>query len=184
MVGEGVEGRWVHRVFDLDVAGEDIAGEDVVGDIADGGGEELDFIFNNGGEKTMMMREREKKNRKKRKRKNNNEVDKGASVLERGELVGEEWRWKWVAWKLDPNGDFSVGALRDLMKEMGERRGSNGPKISWLKSVPKKICIFIWRPMLGRLPVRVELDRKGVDLDSVLCPRCRSMEKSVQHTFF
>ncbi|KAJ9544047.1 hypothetical protein OSB04_023754, partial [Centaurea solstitialis] len=75
-----------------------------------------------------------------------------------------------VVRKLDPSGDFLVGALRGLIEEVGERRGSNGPKISWLKPVPKKICIFIWRLMLGRLSIRVELDRRGVDLDSVLCP--------------
>ncbi|KAJ9536056.1 hypothetical protein OSB04_un000782 [Centaurea solstitialis] len=40
------------------------------------------------------------------------------------------------------------------------------------------------RTSLGRLPVRGELDRRGVDLNSILCPWCECEEESVVHAFF
>ncbi|GJW06731.1 RNA-directed DNA polymerase, eukaryota, reverse transcriptase zinc-binding domain protein [Tanacetum coccineum] len=37
---------------------------------------------------------------------------------------------------------------------------------------------------LNKLPSRVNLDRKGIDMDSVLCPICCSDVESVNHVFF
>ncbi|GKC51628.1 reverse transcriptase domain, reverse transcriptase zinc-binding domain protein [Tanacetum coccineum] len=34
----------------------------------------------------------------------------------------------------------------------------------------------------GRLPVRVELDKRGVDLDSVLCPSCKNIVETCAHS--
>ncbi|GJY08170.1 putative reverse transcriptase domain-containing protein [Tanacetum coccineum] len=47
--------------------------------------------------------------------------------------------------------------------------------------VPKKVSIFLWRALRGRLPVRVELDKRGVDLDSVLCPSCDNNVETCAH---
>ncbi|GKD48623.1 hypothetical protein Tco_1277599 [Tanacetum coccineum] len=33
----------------------------------------------------------------------------------------------------------------------------------------------------GRLPIRVEFDRKGIDLHSVLCPMCDNACESIDH---
>ena len=53
------------------------------------------------------------------------------------------------------------------------REGEGGIEATlWLKSIPSKISIFLWREKLARLPTRSVLDKVGVDLDSVLCPRC------------
>lgn len=52
----------------------------------------------------------------------------------------------------------------------------------WSKLVPKKVNIFVWRAQRGRLPVRVELDRRGVDLDAVLCPSCNNFVESCAHS--
>ncbi|GKB77668.1 RNA-directed DNA polymerase, eukaryota, reverse transcriptase zinc-binding domain protein, partial [Tanacetum coccineum] len=51
----------------------------------------------------------------------------------------------------------------------------------WNKLVPKKVNIFVWRALRGRLPVRVELDRRGIDLDSVLCPSCNNLVETCAH---
>lgn len=42
----------------------------------------------------------------------------------------------------------------------------------WNKIVSKKVNIFIWRALKRRLPVRHELDKRGIDLDTILCPCC------------
>ncbi|XP_071695872.1 uncharacterized protein [Rutidosis leptorrhynchoides] len=48
--------------------------------------------------------------------------------------------------------------------------------------VPKKIEIFMWRALKKRLPVRVELDKRGIDLDSIRCPLCDDDLESVDHS--
>ena len=51
----------------------------------------------------------------------------------------------------------------------------------WNKLVPKKVNIFVWRALKGRLPVRKELDKSGIDLDSLLCPSCNNAVESCAH---
>ncbi|KAJ9568055.1 hypothetical protein OSB04_004021 [Centaurea solstitialis] len=60
-------------------------------------------------------------------------------------------------------------------------RGGMSVPTWWMKELPKKICIFMWRVRLGRIPVRLSLDSRGIDLDSVLCPRCEGEGESVDH---
>ncbi|XP_071695363.1 uncharacterized protein [Rutidosis leptorrhynchoides] len=47
--------------------------------------------------------------------------------------------------------------------------------------VPKKIEIFVWRALKKRIPVRLELDKRGIDLHSVRCPICDDDLESVDH---
>ncbi|XP_071694630.1 uncharacterized protein [Rutidosis leptorrhynchoides] len=39
----------------------------------------------------------------------------------------------------------------------------------------------MWRVQTNRLPVRIELDNKGIDLNSVLCPVCNDDIESINH---
>ncbi|XP_071727188.1 uncharacterized protein [Rutidosis leptorrhynchoides] len=50
--------------------------------------------------------------------------------------------------------------------------------------VPKKIEIFIWRARRGRIPVRVELDKRGIDLHSLRCPVYDDGIETVDHILF
>ncbi|GJV63861.1 reverse transcriptase domain, reverse transcriptase zinc-binding domain protein [Tanacetum coccineum] len=45
-----------------------------------------------------------------------------------------------------------------------------------------KVNIFVWRALKGRLPVREELDKRGIDLDLVLCPCCTNAVESSAHS--
>ncbi|XP_071703971.1 uncharacterized protein [Rutidosis leptorrhynchoides] len=47
--------------------------------------------------------------------------------------------------------------------------------------VPQKIGIFVWRLLRKRIAVKEELDRRGIDLDSLLCPICNDAVESVDH---
>ncbi|XP_071719423.1 uncharacterized protein [Rutidosis leptorrhynchoides] len=38
------------------------------------------------------------------------------------------------------------------------------------RMLPQKVGIFVWRAKRKRIPVRDELSKRGIDLDSVLCP--------------
>ncbi|KAJ9541035.1 LOW QUALITY PROTEIN: hypothetical protein OSB04_027541 [Centaurea solstitialis] len=139
------------------------------------------------------------------------EVDNSASVAERGEWVDGEWRWSWkwrreprgrelgeledltarltgiapniggsdkTEWKLDGSGSYTVKKMRELL---GTQENESGVVTNWTKILPKKVCIFMWRVGWNRLPCRVFLDKVGVDLDSVLCPRCGEMVESMDH---
>lgn len=42
--------------------------------------------------------------------------------------------------------------------------------------------MFVWRVLRGRLPVLVELDKRGINLNSLLCPMCEEMVETVDHS--
>ncbi|GJZ21315.1 RNA-directed DNA polymerase, eukaryota, reverse transcriptase zinc-binding domain protein [Tanacetum coccineum] len=48
----------------------------------------------------------------------------------------------------------------------------------WNRSIPIKVNIFLWRLLLNKLPSRVNLDRSGIDVHSILCV------ETVNHIFF
>ncbi|PWA36934.1 hypothetical protein CTI12_AA595210 [Artemisia annua] len=54
----------------------------------------------------------------------------------------------------------------------------------WCKTLPIKVKVFVWRAILNRLPTRTNLDRQGIDIDSLLCPCCSSNEEDSNHVFF
>ncbi|GJW66106.1 RNA-directed DNA polymerase, eukaryota, reverse transcriptase zinc-binding domain protein [Tanacetum coccineum] len=85
-------------------------------------------------------------------------------------------------WALGGDGDFKVKELSSIIEEKILPSESGGQETLWNKLVPKKIFIFVWRALRGRLPVREELDRRGVDLDSVLCPSCSNIVETCVHS--
>ena len=87
-------------------------------------------------------------------------------------------RWRWTLFE---DGNFTVKELSSLIEEKILHVESGGQETLWNKLVPKKVNIFVWRALKGRIPVRVELDRRGIDLDSVLCPSCNNVAESCAH---
>nr|GEV60422.1 reverse transcriptase domain, reverse transcriptase zinc-binding domain protein [Tanacetum cinerariifolium] len=67
-------------------------------------------------------------------------------------------RWRWLLGG-DGDGDFKVKDLSSLIEEN-----------------------ILHPDGGGRLPVRVEQDRRGVDLDSVLCPCCNNIVEMYVHS--
>ncbi|GKD52396.1 reverse transcriptase domain, reverse transcriptase zinc-binding domain protein, partial [Tanacetum coccineum] len=82
----------------------------------------------------------------------------------------DQWRWS-----LDEEGEFTVKVLSRLIEEKILLSNNGDQETLWNKLVPKKVNIFVWRALRERLLVRVELDRRGIDLDSVLCPSCNNI---------
>ncbi|GJR76959.1 RNA-directed DNA polymerase, eukaryota [Tanacetum coccineum] len=54
----------------------------------------------------------------------------------------------------------------------------------WVKYIPIKINVFAWRVRLDCLPTRSNLIRRGVILDSALCPLCDSTVEDIHHVLF
>ncbi|GJT45860.1 reverse transcriptase domain, reverse transcriptase zinc-binding domain protein [Tanacetum coccineum] len=74
---------------------------------------------------------------------------------------------------------FSVKALsRWIEQRMGV---ADVNKTLWNNLVPRKVNAFVWRALNRRLPVRIELDKKGIDLDTLLCPGCDNVVESLDH---
>lgn len=53
----------------------------------------------------------------------------------------------------------------------------------WNKILPIKINISSWRILHRRLPTRSNLDRRGIDLNSILCPICDDYIETEEHLF-
>nr|GEY04898.1 reverse transcriptase domain, reverse transcriptase zinc-binding domain protein [Tanacetum cinerariifolium] len=70
----------------------------------------------------------------------------------------------------------------DSRKEGEDSTSENdGHDTYWNKLVPKKVNVFVWRAIKGRLPFRLELERRGIDLDSVLCACCNDSMETCTH---
>ncbi|XP_071694603.1 uncharacterized protein [Rutidosis leptorrhynchoides] len=48
--------------------------------------------------------------------------------------------------------------------------------------VPKKVEVFVWRVLKGRILVLIELDKRGVNLHSVRCPKCDNAIECISHS--
>ncbi|GJY89742.1 RNA-directed DNA polymerase, eukaryota, reverse transcriptase zinc-binding domain protein [Tanacetum coccineum] len=53
----------------------------------------------------------------------------------------------------------------------------------WNKFLPAKVNILVWRIMNKRVPTRVNLDKRGIDLDYVRCPLCDDDIETEDHLF-
>ncbi|GKA96706.1 RNA-directed DNA polymerase, eukaryota [Tanacetum coccineum] len=87
-------------------------------------------------------------------------------------------------WVCDLNGDgvFSVKHIRSRIDDL--LLPSVGFETRWVKFIPIKVNIFVWRARLDRLPTRCNLSDRGVPLNSMLCPLCGSENEDSPHVFF
>ncbi|GKA53824.1 ALP1-like protein isoform X1 [Tanacetum coccineum] len=92
----------------------------------------------------------------------------------------QEDSWRWIH---DDDGAFTVKKLRDLVDDKILNRTIGAQETKWCKIVPRKVCIFIWRLQRRRLPVYIWLDRLGMDVNSILCPHCGMVLKTVVNAF-
>ncbi|GJZ30199.1 RNA-directed DNA polymerase, eukaryota [Tanacetum coccineum] len=65
------------------------------------------------------------------------------------------------------------------------------PKRMWayvlhavVKYVPIKVNVMAWKIKLDAIPTRINMSRRGIDLDSLSCPICECGIESVGHLFF
>nr|GEU86156.1 cysteine-rich receptor-like protein kinase [Tanacetum cinerariifolium] len=68
-------------------------------------------------------------------------------------IVDHNCKDKW-RWTLGGDGEFAVKELARLIEEKVLRVENGGHKTLWNKLVPKKVNVFVWRVLIGRIPVR------------------------------
>ncbi|GKD03673.1 RNA-directed DNA polymerase, eukaryota, reverse transcriptase zinc-binding domain protein, partial [Tanacetum coccineum] len=85
-------------------------------------------------------------------------------------------------WSLESDGAFSVVSIRKLIDK--KRFQEVGTPTRWNKSVPSKVNITTWKIKSNALPTRFNLSRRGMDIDSLLCPVCSGGVETTNHLFF
>ncbi|GKC96748.1 RNA-directed DNA polymerase, eukaryota, reverse transcriptase zinc-binding domain protein [Tanacetum coccineum] len=98
-----------------------------------------------------------------------------------GDVVLSDDRDSWK-WSLNASVGFSVASVRSLVDDHTLDVDTHATK--WNRCIPIKVNVFLWRLMLNKIPSRVNLDRKGIDVGSVLCPICQDDVETVNHVLF
>ncbi|XP_071740158.1 uncharacterized protein [Rutidosis leptorrhynchoides] len=88
----------------------------------------------------------------------------------------DTWRWD-----LSGNGIFKCKVLSGLIDSKLLNTSSSASGTLRNSFVPKKVEVFVWRVNKGRIPVLVELDKRGIDLNSVRCPLCDNDIECLNH---
>ncbi|KAK9038964.1 hypothetical protein V6N11_023805 [Hibiscus sabdariffa] len=96
----------------------------------------------------------------------------------------------WVCWAGSGDGKFSVKSFyNNLFKN--SLNGTNWTGLVWRGVAPPKVELFAWLVIRQRIPVRVELMRRGLSsISDILCPLCRNDmifgkgRLNFQHLFF
>ncbi|GJW74014.1 RNA-directed DNA polymerase, eukaryota [Tanacetum coccineum] len=82
---------------------------------------------------------------------------------------------------LTGDGEFRVKEVRNFIDDLFL---PSFDSTRWVKCIPIKINVFVWRARRDCLPTRVNLARRGVNIESNTCPICRSCEEDTQHILF
>ncbi|GJR60403.1 RNA-directed DNA polymerase, eukaryota, reverse transcriptase zinc-binding domain protein [Tanacetum coccineum] len=85
-------------------------------------------------------------------------------------------------WSLESSGDFSVKSTRICIDD--NILPKNDVPTRWVKIFPIKVNINAWKVFLDKIPTRLNLSLRGMDIPSILCPLCNSAAKSTSHIFF
>ena len=99
--------------------------------------------------------------------------------LDRVSLNQSQDGWEW---DLNGGNDFTVASAR--MKIDMKVLEVEVVATRWNRVIPSRLNVFGWRLRLNRLPTKVNLDRRGIELGPVLCPMCGDDVETVNHIFF
>jgi hypothetical protein len=102
-----------------------------------------------------------------------------------------------AAWHFDPRGRFSVKSayhtLEDQRERLSLRQVGESSSVSsgvaklewgriWSLHYPPKVKHFLWRLAHNSLPLRLNIDRRGLEVDT-RCPVCLWMDEDEGHCF-
>ncbi|GJX47886.1 RNA-directed DNA polymerase, eukaryota, reverse transcriptase zinc-binding domain protein [Tanacetum coccineum] len=107
------------------------------------------------------------------------QFDSLKAMVEGTSLVNIRDRW---IWSLQSSGDFTVASIKKLIDEFTLSEVSSNTR--WIKAVPIKVNVLAWKIKLDNLPTRLNISRRGMDIDSILCPTCGKVVESTRHIFF
>ncbi|GKE99361.1 RNA-directed DNA polymerase, eukaryota [Tanacetum coccineum] len=88
---------------------------------------------------------------------------------------------RWI-WDLNGEGVFQVKDVRTLLDDYFLPKDSTATR--WVNYVPIKINVFAWKVFLDRLPSRLNLLNRGVQIQDSRCQICFSAQEDSSHLFF
>nr|GEX45148.1 RNA-directed DNA polymerase, eukaryota [Tanacetum cinerariifolium] len=83
---------------------------------------------------------------------------------------------------LDIDKGFTVASVRHMIDARFLDVSPTAAR--WIRDIPIKVNVFLWRLSLNKLPSMMNLEKKGIDVDSILCPICNDDVETVNHLFF
>ncbi|GKC52800.1 RNA-directed DNA polymerase, eukaryota [Tanacetum coccineum] len=87
----------------------------------------------------------------------------------------------WV-WSLEATREFSVKYVRHLIDDSILPKEEVATR--WVKVMSIKINMFARRVRLDKLPTRLNISLKGIDISTIVCPLCHASVKFGSHIFF
>nr|GEZ41557.1 RNA-directed DNA polymerase, eukaryota [Tanacetum cinerariifolium] len=88
-------------------------------------------------------------------------------------------RWFWA---LEGSGEFTITSVRKMIDDFVLPEVSS--KTCWIKAVPIKVNVHAWKVKLNGLPTRLNISRRGIDIESILYLMCGKAVESTSHIFF
>ncbi|GKA12764.1 putative RNA-directed DNA polymerase, eukaryota, reverse transcriptase zinc-binding domain protein, partial [Tanacetum coccineum] len=111
-------------------------------------------------------------------------LEKNQNCLVRDRIVNGLWAWDWCR---PVNGGIALTDLNNLLMDIGSLNVEvdRDCVVSSLSiDGSYSVNIFMWRLLLDKLPHRLNLLSRGLDIDSILCPVCSKHVESNSHAFF
>ncbi|XP_071726883.1 uncharacterized protein [Rutidosis leptorrhynchoides] len=87
--------------------------------------------------------------------------------------------WGWV---LDNDTAFTVADTRTYIDTC--LLPSVNPFTRWVKCVPRKINILLWRVALDKFPTRLNLSRRCLEIQQIGCVSCNYCVETLKHVLF
>ncbi|XP_071696043.1 uncharacterized protein [Rutidosis leptorrhynchoides] len=115
------------------------------------------------------------------------ESNKEATLANR--LVNGCWNWEWLR---DFTGSRTSNLVNAMINEIDHIQLTNSDD-DWLweasidgtfKMVTQKINVFIWRVVLNRLPTRLNLSARCIEIQRIGCVLCDWCVESLNHVLF
>ncbi|KAJ9549144.1 hypothetical protein OSB04_021687 [Centaurea solstitialis] len=102
------------------------------------------------------------------------------NLLSLFQQVDDEQRsWKWT---LDATGSYSVASLRRALDQK-LLHNDRGLKTTWIKLVPSKVNITVWKAQHHRLATFSNLAKRGIISEPKTCPFCSHEIETENHLF-
>nr|GEY47125.1 RNA-directed DNA polymerase, eukaryota [Tanacetum cinerariifolium] len=83
---------------------------------------------------------------------------------------------------LEGSGEFTITSVKKMIDDFMLPEVSS--KTRWIKAVPVKLNMHAWKVKVDGLPTRLNISRRGIDIESILCPMCGKAVESTSHIFF
>ncbi|GKA02854.1 hypothetical protein Tco_0675635 [Tanacetum coccineum] len=94
-------------------------------------------------------------------------------------LINMQDRW---VWSKEGSGEFSVASARNRF--IYKRMPYVSTKTRWVNVVSIKVNVHAWKVKIDHLPTRINISRRGMDIDSILCLSCNAAVDIVVIVFF